>query len=120
MNYKMLLNTIMNSDKNIRFSLVSDMYGNIVNSKHRDGESNFLSEDETKHSLVNSAESWRTRKDHSEKIGKGKYAFVEYEKICRITMPLDDERLLLVTTDNNENALKGINLILNQISHPKI
>ena len=116
----MLLNTILDSDTNIRFLLVSDMYGNIVNSSHREGEKNFLSEDETKQSLVNSAESWRTRKDHSAKIGKGKYAFVEYEKICRITMPLDDDRLLLVTTDNKENPLKRVELILNQISHPRI
>ena len=110
----------MDSDKNIRFLLVSDMYGNIVNSKHREGQSNFLSGDETKQSLENSVESWKQRKEYAPKIGKGKYAFVEYEKICRITMPLSDERLLLVTTEKNENPLKGINLILNQISHPKM
>ena len=109
----------MDSDKHIRFSLVSDMYGNIINSKHRDGEHNLLSEDETKEALEYSAESWRIRGEHANKIGKGKYALVEYEKISRITMPLGDDRLLLVTTDNEQSPVKRIELILNQIAHPK-
>jgi hypothetical protein len=120
MNYKKLLETIMESEKNIRFLLVSDMYGNVVNSKHREGADNYLTEDETKDSLHYSAEAWRIRKEHSAKIGKGKYALVEYEKIFRITVPLTDERLLLVTTDTTEKPYKLVELIMNQISHPKL
>jgi len=120
MDYKILLETIMGCDKNIRFLLVSDMYGNIVRSLHREGEYNFLSEDETKDAIQNSAESWKIRKEHAAKIGKGKYALVEYEKISRITMPLSDDRLLLVTTDNEVSPLKIIEPILNQISRPKL
>ena len=115
-----MLKTIMDSDTDIRFSLVFDMYGNIVNSKHREGEANFLSEDETKDAILNSAESWRNRKNFAKKIGEGKYALVEYEKICRITMPLSDDRMLLVTADNNGSPMKIIEPILNQISHPKL
>ena len=33
------------------------------------------------------------------KIGKGKYVLAEYEKIKRITMPLDDHHLLYITTE---------------------
>lgn len=110
----------MDSDKDIRFSLVSDMYGNVITSKHREGGENLLTENETKEAMQYSAESWRVRKELAPKIGLGKYALVEYEKLCRVTMPLSDDRILLVTTDNKENPMRGIGLILNQISHPQI
>ncbi len=119
MDYKIMLKTIMDSDNDIRFTLVSDMYGNVVTCKHREGEGNFLTEKETKDAIQYSAEAWRIRKEHAAKIGKGKYALVQYEKISRITMPLSDDRLLLVTIDNHKNPLKRIELILNQVSHPK-
>ena len=114
-----MLKTIMDSDPDIRFSLVSDMYGNVVTCNHREGEGNFLTEKETKDAIQYSADAWRIRKEHAAKIGKGKYALVQYEKISRITMPLSDDRLLLVTIDNHKNPLKRIELILKQVSHPK-
>jgi len=114
-----MLKTIMDSDTNIRFSLVSDMYGNVETCRHREGEDNFLTEKETKDAIQYSADAWRIRRENSAKIGKGKYALVEYEKISRVTMPLSDERLLLVTIDNNQNPMKRIQLILNQVSYPK-
>jgi adenine specific DNA methylase Mod len=36
-------------------------------------------------------------------IGKGKYVLAEYEKIKRITMPLNDEHLLYITTEPEAN-----------------
>jgi len=51
MDFKLLLETIMDLDKNIRFSLVCDLFGNVVDSKHRKDEENYLSEDETKDTL---------------------------------------------------------------------
>jgi len=120
MRYNVLLETIMSSDKGIRFSLVSDKYGNIITSRQRAGESNFLSQDETKDSLHYSVESWKIRKQHAKKIGVGKYAMVEYEKIIRLTMPIDDENLLLITADNTKSPMKIIDPILNIISNPKL
>ncbi len=76
MDFKLLLETIMGLDKNIRFSLVYDLYGNVVNSKHREAEQNYLSEDETKDTLLYSAESWRVRNEHGKKIGRGKFSFL--------------------------------------------
>ena len=120
MKYNVLLETIMRSDKGIRFSLVSDKYGNIITCRHRVGESNFLTEDETKDSLHYSVECWKIRKQHAKKIGIGKYAMVEYEKIIRLTMPIDDENLLLITADNTKSPMKIIDPILNIISNSKL
>ena len=119
MDYSPLLEKIMDLDKNIRFSLICDMHGNIVNTRHREKLENYLTENETKDALQYSVESWRVRNTHSHKIGKGKFAFVEYEKLRRITMPLNENRMLLVTVDKNGENFEIIDRILNQIRHPE-
>ena len=119
MDYKILIDQIMQLDENIRFSIVSDMYGNIVTTRHREGLANFLSEDETKDSLQYAVEAWRIRHSHANKIGRGKFAIVEYEKIRRITIPLSEDRLLLITLDNIGELTEIIEKILKQIQYPK-
>ena len=109
----------MNLDKKIRFSVICDMYANIVITRHRDGLENFLTEAESKDALQYAVEAWRSRHQHENKIGKGKFALVEYEKIRRITIPLSHERLLLITLDNSDNDFAVIENILNQIKFPK-
>jgi hypothetical protein len=66
---------------------------------HREGVNNLLSPEESKKSLELAVNSWKTRSGLEPKIGKGKYVLAEYEKIKRITMPLDDKHLLYVTTE---------------------
>jgi len=110
----------MNLDKKIRFSVICDMYGNIVLTRHREGLENFLTETETKDALQYAVEAWRIRYKHESKIGKGKFALVEYEKLRRITIPLSHERLLLITLDNSDNDFAVIENILNQIKFPKL
>lgn len=119
MDYSSLLDTIMSTNKDIRFSLVSDMYGNVVTCRHREGEQNLLSDEETRDSLRYSAEAWKVRNEHAKKIGRGKYAFVEYEKISRITLLLSEDRFLLITADRKDNSIDIIKPILNKISNPK-
>ncbi len=119
MDYKIIIENIMNLDKKIRFSVICDMYGNIVLSRHREGLENFLTEDETKDTLQYSVEALRIRHKHENKIGNGLFALVEYEKLRRLTIPLSHERLLLITLDNSENDLTIIENILNQIKFPK-
>ncbi len=120
MKYAVLLDAIMKSDKTIRFSLVCDLYGNIIISRNRQGQTNFLSSSETKESLRYSIDAWRRRIDHSIKIGKAKYALVEYEKISRITMLLSDERMLAVSADNTKSPMKIIKPILKIIANPEL
>ena len=51
MDYAPLLDKIMGLDKNIRFSLICDMHGNVVNTRHREKLENYLTENETKDAL---------------------------------------------------------------------
>ena len=46
------------------------------------------------------------------RIGRGKYAMSEYQKIKRITFPLEQDHLLLVTTEADADHDKIIREIL--------
>jgi hypothetical protein len=99
MDYKRIYNDIMNLDPKIRLVTICNNDGNIMCSVHREGIKNLLSPEESKKSLELAVNSWKTRSALAPKIGKGKYVLAEYEKLKRITMPLDDKHLLYLTTE---------------------
>lgn len=92
-----LLTKIMDSDVNIRHSIVTDIEGRIITTSHRDGITNYLSQEETEASLQRAATAWKARKQLSPKIGNGMYAVAAFEKITRITFPLFDKNLIFVS-----------------------
>ena len=75
------------------------MNGNVLFSAHREGVQNLVSSEDSKRSLQLAINAWKSRNEVSDKKGKGKYALVEYEKLKRITMPLDADHILYITTD---------------------
>ncbi|QUC65716.1 hypothetical protein NsoK4_06755 [Nitrosopumilus sp. K4] len=87
----------MDSDVNIRHSIVTDLEGNIIAVNHREGITNYLSTEETAASLKRAASAWKARKQLSPKIGRGLYAVAAFEKITRITFPLEDTNLIFVS-----------------------
>jgi len=89
----------MGIDPKIRFATIFDMHGEVLFSAHREGVQNLLSTEESQKSLQLAINAWKSRNEVSNKIGKGKYALVEYEKLKRITMPLDSDHILYITTD---------------------
>lgn len=97
MNFDKLLQRIMDSDVNIRHSVVTDAEGNIITVNHRSGVINYLSEEETQASLRRAASAWKARKQLFPKIGRGLYAVAAFEKITRITFPLGDDHLIFVS-----------------------
>jgi len=102
MNSEQLLERIMESDPNIRHSIVADADGKIEAVNHREGVSNHLSEAETATSLKRAATAWQARKELSSKIGKGLYAVAAFEKITRITFPLGENHLLFVSLGSGQ------------------
>jgi hypothetical protein len=54
--------------------------------------------------------SWKKRTKLESKIGKGKYVLAEYEKIKRITIPLNHKHLLYITTEKMD-SLKIMNTV---------
>ncbi|WP_255465157.1 hypothetical protein [Nitrosopumilus sp. b3] len=115
MNFENLLKRIMDSDTNIRHSIVTDNEGNILATNHREGITNYLSQEETESSLKRAASAWKGRKALSPKIGNGLYAVAAFEKITRMTFPLGDENLIFVSmgsdsvrTDTQQGGQKQI------------
>ena len=97
MDAEKLLNRIMDSDINIRHSIVTDTDGNIIATSHRDRVTNYLSAEETAASLKRAANAWKARKELQPKIGNGLYAVAAFEKLTRITFPVEQDHLLFVS-----------------------
>ena len=111
MDYKQIYEKIMGIDPTIRLVTICDRNGKKMYSGHREGVKNLLTEDESKRSLELAVNSWKTRSQLEPKIGKGRYVLAEYEKIMRITMPLDDSHLLYITAEGGADHLKIINRV---------
>ena len=97
--YKKMHEDIININPRIRLVTICDSNGRVMYSEHREGVKNLLSPEESKESLEMALNSWKIRTRLEPKIGKGKYVLAEYEKIKRITIPLNDKHLLYITTE---------------------
>jgi hypothetical protein len=91
---------------------VCDDSGEIKYGGQREGLTNLLSPDETKRSNLQAIARWALRSSLASKVGKGKYAMAEYEKIKKMTFPLKGNHLLLVTTEVDAEHNKIIRDIL--------
>ena len=112
MDFDRLCKDILGLDSKIRFAGVCDDSGAIKYGGQREGITNLLSPEETKRSNLQALARWGLRNSLSSKVGKGKYAMSEYEKIKRITFPLEENHLLLVTTEVDADHNKIIRDIL--------
>jgi hypothetical protein len=108
MDHKLIYEEIVKSDPHITLVTICDLNGKIIYSEHREGVKNLLTPEESKKSLDLAVNAWKTRSQLAPKIGKGKYVLAEYEKIKRITMPLDDNHLLYITTEIGADHAKII------------
>ena len=112
-----LLNMILGEIPSSRIAIICDKNGNILWNSVRDNTSSYLSLEETKDSLRRSIESWEKRDKLSDKIGKGKYAIVAYDKIKRITIPLPNSHLLFVSLEGEEfGNVKNIMTIVDWVN----
>ena len=115
-NEEKLLNMILGEIPSSRVAIICDHEGNILWNSIRDNTTSYLTIDETKESLKRSIETWEKRDVLSEKIGKGKYAIVAYDKIKRITVPLPNNHLLFVSLEGEEfGNIQNIMTIVNWV-----
>ena len=87
---------ILNIDKKIRFVAIYDGH---FKAKYQKGIDRLLGEDEIKESLSEAHHRWESRKKLIFKIGYPKYAMAQYNTVNRITIPLDDDRLIMISTE---------------------
>ena len=112
MDYKNIGNQILNLDPDVRFVTIIDINDNtILFSEHAPGITNLLTKEESDQSLQFTLSAWKIRNTLKKQIGKGKFVLAEYEKIKRISMHLDDNHLLYITTEVGCDALSIIEKI---------
>lgn len=98
--YEKLLNMLMDFNESIRFAAVCDFKGEILWNSQRKGLKNIIPLADTKKTLQRSLNAWQERAQVTDKVGKGLYVIAAYEKIKRITIPLDKGNLLFISVDN--------------------
>jgi len=106
--YKDTLQQIIQSSDAIRLAAICGRFGTITEKVQRDGLTLLLNEKDTEKLVDEAIHSWQTRRKFSQKIGEGQYAMAVYGKIIRMTIPLNEYQILLVTLDNVLEAPKLI------------
>ena len=94
-----IVRMILENNKHARYAAIWNFDGEILCEKHAKGEENILTLEETQASIKRSLARWKERDELADKIGKGEYAIVSYEKIKRISIPLEGHRMLFVSVD---------------------
>jgi hypothetical protein len=108
-NYDQLCDTILRVDERIRYAGI--YHRGEFHSKTRKGLQSLLSEAEIKKSVIDAVARWGTRLSLATKLGNSIYSMTKYEKVNRITFPIGEDGLILVST---ETALDP-NLIADKI-----
>ncbi|MDE1765206.1 MAG: hypothetical protein KGI27_02910 [Thaumarchaeota archaeon] len=116
MSVERILDNIMNADKHIRYATIFDLDGNEIKTSVRKDTDLFLDENATKETLRYSANAWKIRKSFAPRIGKGQYVLAVYEKLRRLTVPVGDKYLLMITWGTDAGISDIIERIENMFS----
>lgn len=92
-----LVAKVLKISASIRVVTVCDSNGKLIFHGRRKAVKNILSPSESKESLRASARNMKSRKKLARKLGKVRYALVEYDKIKRLVMPVGGSHYLFVT-----------------------
>lgn len=101
--YEQLLNMLMDFNKTVRFGAVCNSKGEILWQSQRDGIKNIVPFEETKKTILREIESWKENFKVADIVGNGLYSITSYEKIKRITIPLDEGNTLFISLNNEFN-----------------
>lgn len=119
MDFDKLYKDVMTVDSTIRYAVIQNSTGEKLHGGFREGINPILNDDELKMMHYYASQRWQTRKNIEHKLGNTKYAMAEYDKLKRITFPIDEKHLLMLTTETNTNHTEVISKILKLIHEPK-
>ena len=100
--YEKLLNMLMDFDNSIRFAAISNTSGEILWHSKRDDTKLMVPLSETKKTLQREGSDWidRCKLEDRNNLGRAMYHITSFEKIKRITLPIDAFHLLFISVDN--------------------
>jgi len=104
---------LLRFEKSIRWIDIANKYGVLLNVEYRDNLTPFMTEEENEEYAANAVKRYKTRLKFQTKIGMLNYAFGRYEKISRVTIPINQDYYLLLTLDADEKNYDD--LIMNKI-----
>jgi hypothetical protein len=92
---------IIEMDNKIRFAGIPNKFGKQIVVEYRKGLDPLLTDSESELYAIETVIRMNTRKDFESKLGKPIYSFTMYEKLKRVTIPLDnnDYPILMVSFD---------------------
>jgi hypothetical protein len=108
---------ILGIEPQIRGVLLYHFNGEILGGGMRDGVESYLPLEEITKSTLNTILEWKTRELLYPFLGIGRYSMTEYEKIKRITIPLNESVLLIVATEveiDHDIIIKKILQLINK------
>ena len=92
--------SILNSDKSIRWVAITDQDGIILNEQNREeGFESLLTKEENQESAINTIIRQKTRIKFEPKIGKLSYALGRYQKLSRCLISINENYYLILTMD---------------------
>ena len=105
-----MLRSVMKSDSRIRYATVCDMEGQVLGTEMREGLKMLLNEEEHREALMYAINAMKVREKLSAKLGKNQYVLAVYDNLCRLTMPIGNKYMLLLTwgPDTSLDILKNI------------
>ena len=96
LNYKNICSLVLGIEAQIRSVFVYHNNGLLLAGGLRDGVDSLLPTDEMTKSIHNTILRWKTRELLYPFLGQGKYSLTEYERVKRITFPIDKQAILVV------------------------
>ncbi len=102
-----LVSMILEANKNIRYACICDSDGKILWNSRRNDVQSLISLEDTKASVKRACENWQIRDKLTAKIGRGRYAIVDYEKLKRVTVPMRNNHLLYVHVEGDKPEYIG-------------
>ncbi len=115
MDFDRLFTDVLNIDSTIRYAAIQNKDGVKIAGGFRENITPILNDEELKMMHYYASQRWHTRKNIEHKIGKTKYAIAEYDKLKRISFPIDDKYLLMLATEINTDHTNVINKVLELI-----
>ena len=115
LNTSKLCNEILNISNKIRFVAIYDE-GNFFH-KMRDGLQSYLTQAETENSMAQAVFRWSSRKKMAKKLGGAVFAMAKYGKVNRVTIPVGQAGLILVSMETDVDINKIVDMIIEKRGH---
>ena len=119
MDFDKLFSDVLNIDSGIRYAAIQNNTGKIITGGFRENITPILNDEDLQMMHYYASQRWQTRKNIEHKLGTAKYALAEYDEIKRISFPIDEKHLLMVTTELNSDHTNVIAKVLELINHLK-